>query len=358
MLCGKKGVFTGLLAITAAIFCSCAFLQGKYTIENCPVGAAGAILSRSHDAIQDAIVERVVFYPKLDGIIDRCIERNGLLVRYKDAVATVLICHGFMCDKFDSNILRQMFPKGQFNVMTFDFRAHGEKRGQQFCTLGRDEAYDVIAAAQFLKAHPDLQGKQLFVYGFSMGAVAAIEAQAKDGSLFNAMILDCPFDSAENIIKRGLEHLKITVAGYTFSVPGRSLLQKYAFHPYVQSLLRFVLRAVANMDSRGIAMRVFPIDPVKSVTKVSVPTFYIHCKKDAKVTVDAIKQVYQNTAAIYKQLWLTNGRFHFDSYFYNPEKYTEQVRIFLDKAVNGSMQGISRQEIMEDEDDEAQQRVA
>ncbi len=39
----------------------------------------------------------------------------------------------------------------------------------------------------------------------------------------------------------------------------------------------------------------------------------------------------------YKVLWLTNGRRHFDSYFYNPEKYVKEIRTFIDKAVNGSL---------------------
>ena len=49
------------------------------------------------------------------------------------------------------------------------------------------------------------------------------------------MILDCPFDSSENIIKCCLEGLQFTLLGYDFSIPACTLLQKYAFHPYVQS---------------------------------------------------------------------------------------------------------------------------
>ena len=97
--------------------------------------------------------------------------------------------------------------------MTFDFRAHGEHCDGQRCTFGRDEHLDVITAAHFLKNHPHLKNKPVIVYGFSMGAVAAIEAQAKDNSLFSAMILDCPFDSSENIIKRSLESMQFTFFG-------------------------------------------------------------------------------------------------------------------------------------------------
>src|SRR5579872_6155630 len=109
------------------------------------VGDYGTIMARQEDAIQGAIVEKVALYPiEHKGSLKR-IERNGLLIRYKDAVGTVLMCHGFMCDKYDQGILRRVFPRGRYNTMTFDFRAHGEKTQGQSCTLGKDEALDVIA---------------------------------------------------------------------------------------------------------------------------------------------------------------------------------------------------------------------
>ncbi len=61
--------------------------------------------------------------------------------------------------------------------------------------------------------------------------------------------------------------------------------------------------------------------------------FFIHCKNDEKISVYAIKAVYESAGCAYKELWLTNGRRHFDSYFYNPEKYIKEIRGFMDKVV-------------------------
>ncbi len=199
---GLKGLIKGLVFILIVMMLTGQGIFAKYEPVNIRVGDYGSIVARSTDAVKGALTEKVVFYPHGGTYEGKKIERNGLLVQYEDAKATVLICHGFMCDKIDAGFLRQLFPRGEYNIMSFDFRAHGENVCDQYCTLGRDEAYDVIAAAKFLKHHPALKGKPLFAYGFSMGAVAAIEAQAKDESLFAAMILDCPFDSAENVIKR------------------------------------------------------------------------------------------------------------------------------------------------------------
>ena len=41
-----------------------------------------------------------------------------------------------------------------------------------------------------------------------MGAAAAIIAQAREKNLFDAMMLDCPFDSTDKLIERGINQLK------------------------------------------------------------------------------------------------------------------------------------------------------
>ena len=62
-----------------------------------------------------------------------------------------------------------------------------------------------------------------------MGAVAAIEAQAKDNTLFSAMILIARLIQVKILLKRSLESLQFTFLGYDFSIPACNLLQKYAF---------------------------------------------------------------------------------------------------------------------------------
>jgi len=291
-------------------------------------------------------LEKVVLYSQKSENSDEHIIRHGLLVKRDNAKATVLFCHGFSCEKHDIGFLRYIFK--DFNCMTFDFRAHGENIDGQYCTLGKNEAFDVIAAAKFLRSHPDLKDKPLLVYAFSMGAVASIEAQAKDSSLFDAMILDCPFDSAENVIKRGLDNKRLSIFGYEFSIPGRRILTKYVFHPYVQSFVKAFLKAVAKLSTKDINTVICPLHPSESIKKVSVPCLFIHCKNDEKISVDNIKSVYYNAASNYKKLWITNGRNHFDSYFYNPEQYTSNVRKFAYKVINGIIFRKYKHKITED----------
>jgi len=317
---------------------------------NLPVNQFGGVISRSEQTVAHAKLEHVALNcPKTEGS-DEKIVRYGQLVYYPEAQATILICHGFMCDKFDVGFLRHMFPQGKFNFMTFDFRAHGENCDGQLCTFGKDESLDVITAAHFIKNHPYLKDKPIIAYGFSMGAVAAIEAQAQDKSLFAAMILDCPFDSSENIIKRSLESIQFTFLGCDFTIPACNLLQKYAFHPYVQTLIKNILKTVATLDVKNIDMMMYPLNPAESIKKINVPCFFIHCKNDEKISVDAIKTIYAASGSDYKKLWLTNGRRHFDSYFYNPEKYVKEVRGFIEMSVNSSH--IEAQQLVFEDQDE------
>lgn len=306
----------------------------------------GAIISRDDTSIKGAMVERVEIYPQKMANSSEKIMRRGVLVKREGAQANVLISHGFMCTKDDVAILRALFPN--CNSLTYDMRAHGEDIEGQFCTFGRDEAFDVIAAAQFLKNHPDLQGLPLILYGFSMGAVATIEAMAQHPDLADAVILDCPFDASENIIKRGLDHMKISLFGYEITIPGRSLLEKYVFHPYVQSFVKVVLKAVARLDSKNINTFMYPVYPAESVKKITVPSLFIHCKNDDLVPLEAVKAVYNNAGSSYKKLWVTNGRRHYDSFFSNPELYAERIDKFTQKVAAGDFKGVIKNKIIED----------
>ena len=295
--------------------------------------------------------ERIALYVPKHHNSNQTILRPGILTHQKNATATIIICHGFMTCKEDVQFLRQLFTPGKYNFLSFDFRAHGEQAHGQRCTFGRDEACEVLTAVHFLKHHPPTKNKPVILYAFSMGAVASIEAQAKDPSLFAAMVLDCPFDSSESIIKRGLDNVKFHFFGYRFNIPARDVIQKYAFHPYVQSMLKAFLKSMAYVDIRNIDIRLYPVNTAQVIHKVRIPCFFIHCKYDEKVSVDSVKLLYEKTGASYKKLWLTNGRGHYDSFFYNPEEYIKRVREFVDKAANGKLEKITKQEVLEDKPD-------
>lgn len=274
------------------------------------------------------VEERVNFTVQCGAQSNERMTRKGIMVRRPDAQAVVLICHGFMCNKDDVRFLRTLFQ--DYTTLTFDFRAHGECIQGQQCTLGAREMLDVIGAVDFIRSQPDLKDKPLIVYGFSMGAVASILAQAQEGNLFDAAIWDCPFDSTDNVIGRLTDRLKLNIAGYEFSLPGKSLLKKYAYNSYVQDILKAALKTIAKMDSSAVNICIEPVDTVAAASKITIPALFITCRNDAKAPIEAVTAVYDQVKSPYKRLWITDGRFHYDSYFYNPEKYAHRVKFFIE----------------------------
>jgi len=325
-------------------------IPGIYNPGCTPDNPYGTTVDRSATWIPGAVVEKVTIFSQKDSNEpQQRLERNGVLVRYPSARATILISHGFMCDKFDAGFLRHMFNPGEYNFLTYDFRGHGERSQGQRSTLGRDEAYDAIAAARFIREHEVLKDLPVIGYGFSMGAVASIEAQAKD-PVFDALILDCPFACSQEVLSYNMNHIKFSILGYQFGIPGKSILEKYAFHPYLQVMVKTILKAVSKMDSKHVDLYVCPFKPQESIQTINVPAFFIHCKNDHTVPLDAIKRLYDGAKG-YKRLWITNGRRHFDSFFYNPERYSQQIKAFLDDVLTGRYKELQQEATFEDSDD-------
>jgi len=278
---------------------------------------------------------------------DKEIIRNGLLLINKNAIATVLICHGFMTSKDDMALMRTIL-KG-YNIMTFDFRAHGEDCIGQHCTFGREEKYDVIAAVNFIKNHPKLKDKPLFVYGFSMGAVASILAQHEEPSLFDGAVWDCPFESTDGLVNRAIDRMKISLFGYNFIIPGSFFLKKYAYHPYVQELVKLFFRTFARMDATQISTIIKPVSPKEAIRDLKIPFLLIGCHNDDKVPPSALIQMYKNAEnSIFKRLWIASGRHHFDAFFVNPEKYAYKINEFIKNILNKKFINKKSQKIKED----------
>jgi alpha-beta hydrolase superfamily lysophospholipase len=311
-----------------SVFIGPGFSSGRLEVVEDEMGVYERWRSRSTE-------EPVTFYSQFADESNEHIARRGLLITRADARATVLVMHGYTSSKIDMGILRLLFSP--YNLLLFDFRAHGEFVEGQSSTLGCDEVYDVFAAVDFLRSHAGTKDLPIIAYGFSMGAVTAIEAQAHDARLFNAMVIDCPFDSTQALIKRGLDSffgkIHIPVLDISFEMPGRSFIEKHATDRFMQPLLFFLLRIFAGMDATRIPTIAKNVNAVLSSRKVNVPVFMIGCYADDRVPVDAFVHIYQELKG-YKRLWITHGARHFGSLFNNPELYQQMVVNFIEKNLN------------------------
>ena len=305
----------------------------------------GAVdLVRVKKQLDNTTSQEVVFDVAQDHSFHKTFQRKGILVRRKNAAGTVLLCHGYGGCKRDAIALKHLFPT--YNVMAFDFRAHGELRDGQQTTIGRDEALDVMGAVDFIKSDEEMSHKPVIVYGYSMGAVASIEAQSQDETLFDAMILDCPYDSTDNSMRRGMDAMKISAFGKKFDVPGKEyyLQHMYDENGIAQMVTNYLFKQITNLDSGKVVTKFVKVTPIESVKKIKTPCLFIHCDSDKKVPTQAVENIYNNKPG-FKELWITLGKGHFGSYNNHPELYWYKVNKFLTKALAGDFDETDHEEV-------------
>lgn len=112
------------------------------------------------------------------------------------SASTVIVCHGLASSKSNQLILsRSLVPDG-YNVLIFDFRAHGESGGQ-LTTFGDRERFDVLGAVRWVRSNRPAQSRQIFGLGASMGGAALISAASdasEEGRAIQAIAVYGTFD--------------------------------------------------------------------------------------------------------------------------------------------------------------------
>jgi alpha-beta hydrolase superfamily lysophospholipase len=83
------------------------------------------------------------------------------------------------------------FHEMGYDTVLIDFRCGGGSSGSE-CTLGVREGEDVAVALAF--AREQWPGRQVVLYGQSMGSAAILRAIAHNGAAPDAVILECPFN--------------------------------------------------------------------------------------------------------------------------------------------------------------------
>jgi pimeloyl-ACP methyl ester carboxylesterase len=261
--------------------------------------------------------------------------RKGILITRPQALGTVVVCHGFTQSKHEAAFFRTFFP--YFNILAFDFRAHGDLTDGQYSTIGNDEIYDVKGAVDFVKAHPDLQGKPVVGFGFSMGAVSLLQAQAEFPDLFQALIMDSPFDSSSDCMATCIDRmLTVKLFGQKYRIPGRKVMMKCLYCERLQPVMRQVFRYAAGFKNFTAKTKFVPVLPIENAPKVTVPCFFITCENDQKVPVGCVRRLYNTVNAPYKRLWITKGLRHCASCIECPELYVYRINKFIKNALDNS----------------------
>ncbi len=106
---------------------------------------------------------------------------------------SVLLCHGLGANKAGMWMLMNELHYQNINILTIDFRAHGDSTGQ-LSTFGAKESLDVEAAIDWLTENHPEQSKKIVSIGASLGGAASIRAAADDPRI-DAVAVMGTFDS-------------------------------------------------------------------------------------------------------------------------------------------------------------------
>lgn len=217
---------------------------------------------------------------------------------------TILIAHGAGANKGNFIWFLGGLAHDEFNVLLFDFRAHGASDGR-VTTWGIQERKDVLAVVEWLKRERPQEARQIIGVGSSQGAMALALAAAEEPRI-DAVILDSPFVSA-----RELAHYHagiVPVAGplmVDWVLLLMSLQVEGDFFTYSAE------QAVAALGDR--------------------PVLVIHGEKDFAMPAEHARRLY-NAATGPRAVWFGPGG-HSNIVTADPQGYADQVFAFL--AVNG-----------------------
>jgi len=258
---------------------------------------AGRSLAGGTPCDYDLPYERVSF-PSLDGTMLR-----GWFVPATEARGTVIFCHGRFGSKAPDLVYVPRFREHGFNVLLFDFRAHGESDGTQ-CSLVYCERQDLLGALAYL------QGRgigDVGLMGFSMGAAVAI-ATAPLSRAVRAVIADSAFAELRTLLVTYLQQR---------SIP----------RPLASGLATLIIWAA------GLRLRCHlpDADPLRWVSQIAPqPLLLIHGGRDRGIPVSDAHRLYE-AAGEPKELWVVPKAEHRCADKVCPQEYMDRVLRFFEQ---------------------------
>ncbi|NLX13040.1 MAG: alpha/beta hydrolase [Phycisphaerales bacterium] len=218
------------------------------------------------------------------------------------AERTIIICHGAGANKGNFIWFLDPLVNRGYNVVFFDFRAHGSSDGRTL-TYGLREWRDVLAVVDWLKAEHPAESRRIVGLGSSLGSMALALAAARDERI-DAVILDSPFRSPYALAHH--HAARIPVLGPLY------------------------VNIVLAMMSAQTGTNFFTPSADEAVPRLSDrPAMFIHGENDHMMPAEHAQYLY-DLAAGPKALWFGPGP-HSNIITTAPGEYARRVFSFLDE---------------------------
>jgi len=255
-------------------------------------------LSEVHTMDEYSLDGRSIAFESTDGL-----DLQGVWIPAQDADKAVIIMHGHG-GSYDFDLYRApALQQAGFNVLLFDFRAHGRSEGKRI-TFGYEERRDVLGAINFLHE----QGiKHIGLLGFSYGGIVAM-----------LVTPDCP-DVQGVISDGGPARMRTAVAARSVEMGLPLWLSK--------SLAWLII----SLTSLRLRVNLFQYEPIRWVGKIAPrPIFFIHGDQDQYLPDFDELYAAANTP---KELWRLPEAGHTTASQLYPEEHTQRVVDFFRRTL-------------------------
>lgn len=210
---------------------------------------------------------------------------------------TIVFAHGQSGSLDGDYHLAPPFVTRGFNVLMFDFRAHGRSAGTHV-TFGAGEVLDLRGALYWLAQEQNVE--RAGALGFSMGGAVALTTAAHDRRIA-AVVADCPFFRLHTVIVAGLR---------------RRGVPALIAHPLAALALKIASMAV------GTALEV--AEPARWATRVRAPVLLVAAGDDRFIPRHETQALYRELPAS-SDLWIVPDIDHREAYRTHPDAYVERV---------------------------------
>lgn len=194
---------------------------------------------------------------------------------------SIVLCHGYGSSRGELLTLVSALQEHQYNVLVFDFAAHGANAGMT--TLGYREADELRKAVDTLAARDDLDPTRFGLWGYNLGAYAALR-EAEGDKRVRVLILDSVYDDPEQMVKVGVERNGLS----TFPLMIRSTQLSFGF-------LNNAYRHDPPLSSKLLALN-------------GVPTLFIQAQDDPELAATT-QQMFLQAPEPREQAIIVHGNF-------------------------------------------------
>lgn len=271
----------------------------------------------------------IIRFPAFDGL-----PLNGMLIRGNSENAPrgfIIFAHEFCADMHSCARYCRPLQESGFDILTFDFRAHGQSDKDADYTprqwVSDREVNDIRGAIAYAEHWLEDQGRarEIGLIGVSRGACAAILAAAENDTI-KCVVADGAF-STDTTIEYFMKRW-----AYIFA----TVRVVYENHP--PAFWRFLRWSMMHFARREFRCN-FP-SVRKAISRMRPrPMFFIHGERDSYLPVEQSRRLYA-LAGQPKYLWVAPGARHNQAVVLHARRYAQMTTAFFLRHLADSAESV------------------